>query len=112
MTREPPRSFITLGLLGSRTRTRTGTGGCNHYGPTVGGGWEAQNPRVPLGATPETLLAPFQPCPGTSGVLPLTVRVTSRSPAPTRGTTARHTYFPASSWRTVLRVRVFSLLRT
>ena len=47
-----------------------------------------------------------------SGVLPLTVRVTSRSPAPTRGTTARHTYFPASSWRTALSVRVFSLLRT
>lgn len=46
------------------------------------------------------------------GPLPLTVKVTSLSPAPTRGTTARHTYFPASSWRTDLRVRVFSLLRT
>lgn len=44
--------------------------------------------------------------------VPLTVSVTSRSPAPTRGTTARHTYFPASSWRTDLSVSLFSLLRT
>lgn len=44
--------------------------------------------------------------------VPLTVSVTSRSPAPTRGTTARQTYFPASSWRTDFRVSLFSLLRT
>lgn len=44
--------------------------------------------------------------------VPLTVSVTSRSPAPTRGTTARHTYFPASSWRTDFRVSLFSLLKT
>lgn len=44
--------------------------------------------------------------------VPLTVSVTSRSPAPTRGTTALHTYFPASSWRTDFRISLFSLLRT
>lgn len=44
--------------------------------------------------------------------LPLTVSETSFSPAPTLGTTARHTYFPASSCRTAFRVRMFSLLRT
>lgn len=44
--------------------------------------------------------------------LPLTVRETSFSPAPTRGTTARHTYFPASSCLTALSVRMFSLLST
>lgn len=44
--------------------------------------------------------------------LPLTVRETSFSPAPTRGTTARQTYFPASSCLTDFSVRRFSLLRT
>lgn len=44
--------------------------------------------------------------------LPLTVRETSFSPAPTRGTTARQTYLPASSCLTDFSVRRFSLLRT
>lgn len=44
--------------------------------------------------------------------LPFTVRDTSFSPAPTRGTTARHTYFPASSCLTAFSVRMFSLLST
>lgn len=52
------------------------------------------------------------PTPSPSQVSPLTVKVTSRSPAPTLGTTARHTYLPASSCRTALRVSVFSLLST
>lgn len=43
---------------------------------------------------------------------PFTVRETSFSPAPTRGTTARQTYFPASSCLTFFRVSRFSLLRT
>lgn len=44
--------------------------------------------------------------------LPFTVRETSFSAAPTRGTTARHTYFPASSCLTDFSVRMFSLLST
>lgn len=44
--------------------------------------------------------------------VPFTVRETSFSAAPTRGTTARHTYFPASSCLTDFRVRMFSLLST
>lgn len=44
--------------------------------------------------------------------LPLTVSMTSFSPTPTRGTTARHTYFPASSCLTAFSVKVFSLLST
>lgn len=44
--------------------------------------------------------------------VPFTVRETSFSAAPTRGTTARHTYFPASSCLTDFSVRMFSLLST
>lgn len=44
--------------------------------------------------------------------LPFTVSDTSFSPAPTLGTTARHTYFPASSCFTAFSVRVFLLLST
>lgn len=45
-------------------------------------------------------------------IVPFTVRETSFSAAPTRGTTARHTYFPASSCLTDFSVRMFSLLST
>lgn len=45
-------------------------------------------------------------------IVPFTVRETSFSAAPTRGTTARHTYFPASSCLTDFSVRIFSLLST
>ena len=44
--------------------------------------------------------------------LPFTVSDTSFSPAPSLGTTARHTYFPASSGFTAFSVRVFLLLST
>ncbi len=52
-----------------------------------------------------------EPCTKASNV-PFTVRETSFSAAPTRGTTARHTYFPASSCLTDFSVRMFSLLST